>query len=403
MLANRDRLAEGIARAGLDALVATTAQNVEYAAGYDSERLHNFVALQAYAIVRPEGAPTIVLPSTEMVHLASKGCEAGTVCRYGSFFVMREPDVVLTAQEERLVALMGETPAAPGPVEALAEALRSEGLADGRIGIDEDNFSFVRAHELRALLPSLRVEPAARWFRFARMVKTEAEIGRLAEVARINEAALAAALERTGVGASEDEAYVAFRETMAKSGATPRLWGTSSGRNSSCFFWPADRRLENGDLVRIDCGGPRRGYWSDTGVTAVCGAPHPEHVRRYDALKLAIEAGVEAARPGAPVSAVAEAVMAVAAARGLPDLERHHCGHGIGRELYEAPMLVRARARSDIFAGGFEDVTLEAGMVLNVEAPYYRLGFGGLHLEHTVLVRPGGPELLTGDRSLRIR
>ena len=128
----------------------------------------------------------------------------------------------------------------------------------------------------------------------------------------------------------------------------------------------------------------------------------PEHQCVYNILKEAIEAGIEAARPGVPVTAICDKVMGIAHKRGLTDLERHHCGHGIGRELYEAPMLVRSNARSDIFAGGFENIVLEPNMVINIEAPYYRIGFGGLHLEHTVRVTEGAPETLTGVRDLRV-
>jgi Xaa-Pro dipeptidase len=401
VLIHTERFALALEQSGLDALVATTPQNVTYAAAYESERLHNFVALQTYVVMPPRLEDfCLILPSSEMVHLGSKTTHAGRLMRYGTFHVMTEKGAALTAEEGKLRRLLASVPALPGPIEALAAALREAGLARARIGIDQNNLPWPLYERLQALLPDARLEPAARWFHFMRMVKTQAEIELLREVAAINEAGLEAALAAIAGGRSEDGAYAAFRSSVALAGATPRLWGTSSGQNSSCFFWPGERRLEPGDLVRIDCGCVRRGYWADTGVTAVCGLPRPEHVRVYRALERALEAGIEAARPGRPVAVLFETVMAVARREGLADLERHHCGHGIGLELYEPPMLVPAGASSDIFAGGFEDTLLEPDMVLNLEAPYYRLGFGGLHLEHTLRIRPDGPELLTGRREL---
>jgi Xaa-Pro aminopeptidase len=64
---------------------------------------------------------------------------------------------------------------------------------------------------------------------------------------------------------------------------------------------------------------------------------------------------------------------------GLPRYERHHVGHGIGVELYEPPILNELEGRP-----------LEAGMVVNVEPPYYEIGFGGFQVEDTVLVTEDG-------------
>jgi Xaa-Pro aminopeptidase len=88
--------------------------------------------------------------------------------------------------------------------------------------------------------------------------------------------------------------------------------------------------------------------------------------------------------------------------RGLPGFERHHCGHSIGLELYEPPMVVGEGRTSDIFAQG-PDRLLESGMLVNIEAPLYHLGFGGMNVEDTLLVTATGAEWLTGaDRQLHV-
>ena len=403
MFLNRDRFEQTLARSGFDALIATTPQNVQYAAGYVSERLHNFVALQSYVLMpRAVEEFCLILPSTEMVHLASKRTAVAALRRYGAFFVMAEQNARLTAEEGRLLDLLDQVPGVASPVDALGDAVERAGLASARLGLDEDNMPWPILARLRERLPTATFEPAASWFRFIRMVKTEREIGVLKRVAAINESGLTAAISACQAGIGEDVAHARFREEVTRAGATPRLWGTSSGANSSCFFWPGARMLELGDLVRIDCGCTIEGYWSDTGETVAVGEPRPAQRRAYEAIRVAIEAGIEAARAGTAVTVIGDRVLEVAHREGLTDLQRHHCGHGIGLELYEPPMLVRSGGRSDIFAGGFEDTLLEPGMVINIEAPYYRLGFGGLHLEHTVLVRSSGPELLSDARHLRL-
>src|SRR2546428_474529 len=79
-----------------------------------------------------------------------------------------------------------------------------------------------------------------------------------------------------------------------------------------------------------------------------------------------------------PIHAGVEAAVTAVRAAGLPEFRRHHVGHGIGLEPAEAPWL---RPGGD---------TLEAGMVLRVETPYYELGGFGVNVKETVLVTRGG-------------
>jgi Xaa-Pro aminopeptidase len=73
----------------------------------------------------------------------------------------------------------------------------------------------------------------------------------------------------------------------------------------------------------------------------------------------------------------------VARRHGLDGYSRPSLGHGIGLEVYDPPV-IRAN----------EDVRLQPGMVLNVEAPFYELGFGGVQVEDTLLVTDSGFEYL---------
>ena len=74
-------------------------------------------------------------------------------------------------------------------------------------------------------------------------------------------------------------------------------------------------------------------------------------------------------------SEIFEAAVAATRAAGLPDYARSHCGHGIGLEGYDVPSI----------APGVSD-TIEKNMVLCIETPYYRIGWGGVQVENTVAV-----------------
>jgi Xaa-Pro aminopeptidase len=80
---------------------------------------------------------------------------------------------------------------------------------------------------------------------------------------------------------------------------------------------------------------------------------------------------------------------------GIPDYRRRNVGHGIGLELYEAPLLVPDDEDDDTAGCANHATTLEPGMVINVELPYFELGVGGLQIEETVVVTQEGCKLLT--------
>ena len=69
---------------------------------------------------------------------------------------------------------------------------------------------------------------------------------------------------------------------------------------------------------------------------------------------------------------------------GIENYQRNHVGHAVGLEVYDGCLL----APSD-------ETSLEPGMTFEVETPYYELGFIGLQIEDTVVVRDQGPEMLT--------
>jgi Xaa-Pro aminopeptidase len=148
-------------------------------------------------------------------------------------------------------------------------------------------------------------------------------------------------------------------------------------------------------VIRSDAGGRYLGYWADTGRTAVVGEPPGDLARYYAALQTGISEMLAIVRPGTPVSELFRVGVAAVRDAGIPHYQRHHVGHAIGLEMYEAPVLVESQGANDIHRFGTADTRLEPGMVINVELPYYELGLGGLQIEETLVIRPEGHELLT--------
>jgi Xaa-Pro aminopeptidase len=147
---------------------------------------------------------------------------------------------------------------------------------------------------------------------------------------------------------------------------------------------PEDRLIKKGEILILDVGMHRKGYWSDTARCASIGKPSNLYLETYAVIIEAQHAALETIRDGAPSSAPYNAAREVIARAGF-DVHIDMMGHGIGMSMYEPPML------SGI-AGG----KLKAGMVLCVE-PWITMpdDQGVLCIEETISVTRDGYQKMT--------
>ena len=163
-------------------------------------------------------------------------------------------------------------------------------------------------------------------------------------------------------------------------------------------------RLDEGDLVSIDCGAVVDGWHGDAAFTAGVGAITPEAARLIEVAEAALVAATAEMVPGRRVGDVSHAVEEVVFGAGL-DLLREYCGHGIGRAMHEwpdvpnvgrpgrgpklapgavlavEPMVVAGVPEVEVLADGWSVRTLDRSWAA--------------HTEHTIAVTDNGPELLT--------
>src|SRR5579864_1629484 len=389
MLLHRARARMRMLEHGLDALVATSPENVTYATGYGNWTIYTFRDQEVYGVVPKDGPVALVVPIDAMDHLAQVPVDAARLYTYGTFHTMRDPNVTLAGEEARLFDLREHTGHYPDALAALRQALGD--LEAGRsIGVDERGMPPSRWRRLGSTLADRTIVEAHDLFRVVRMVKTDNEIARLRATARAVEQAMLVAFERAAPGVTEAQLEQTFREAAIVRGVTPGHYETSAGtRSAGCFPASATYHLKQGDVIKSDVGGRLLGYWADTGRTAVLGVPPAKLAHYHDALRRGIDAILRLVKPGVIAGDLFQAGIETVRSGGIPHYERHHVGHAIGLEFYEAPILSEGGER----AGG--EMRLQEGMVINVELPYYELGLGGLQIEDTLVVRPGGYELLT--------
>jgi methionyl aminopeptidase len=168
---------------------------------------------------------------------------------------------------------------------------------------------------------------------------------------------------------------------------------------------PSKRRvLHDGDIVGLDFGVSLEGYFGDAAVTVPVGKVTERAERLMETTRAALEAGIDAARPGRYIADISGAIQDVAEGAGY-SLVREFVGHGIGRKLHEDPQVPNYRT-------GSRGIRLQEGLVLAIEpmvnegtAEVYvrddgwtaatRDGRLSAHFEHSVAVTADGPYILT--------
>lgn len=166
------------------------------------------------------------------------------------------------------------------------------------------------------------------------------------------------------------------------------------------------RVLADGDIVTVDVGVTRDGWCSDSAFTFAVGQIDADSRRLLDVTGAALAAAIEVATPGNHIGDIGAAVMRAVDGTGM-GIVRDLVGHGIGREVHEAPQVPNRGRRG-------HGPLLRAGMVLAIE-PMLSLGSDRIrtledqwtvvttdgsrsaHFEHTVAVTDQGPLILTGS------
>jgi methionyl aminopeptidase len=167
---------------------------------------------------------------------------------------------------------------------------------------------------------------------------------------------------------------------------------------------PGSYRLEDGDIVSIDCGAIVEGYHGDAAYTAGVGVISPEARRLLEVTEASLHAGIAVMTEGHRLHDIGLEVQKVAEAAGY-SVVRQYVGHAIGTAMHEEPQVPNywpgrpgpKLKTGMVFAvepmvnlGGPETVTLEDGWgVVTAD------GSLSAHFEHTIAVTDDGPEILT--------
>ena len=275
---------------------------------------------------------------------------------------------------------------ADGPAAALEALLEATGvpLINPSIVLDETMRADFALLVIDAL-PGARRRFTNDTVGYLRSRKDEAEYHALKKSALLNDAAMTAGFAALREGITEREVATTIRDFYKANGATTEFCSVCFGPNGAFpHHHTGETQLRDGDAVLIDTGARIHGYPSDMTRVGFLGSPPEGFDQVHSILDRAVQAAIEAAKPGVRASAVDKAARDVIASAGYGPNFLHRTGHGLGIDIHEPPYITAT-----------SETVLEDGMVFSIEPGIYLQGQFGLRLEEIVIIRKGVAEILS--------
>jgi len=264
----------------------------------------------------------------------------------GLSLLTRQVEEVTISQQAPDVEHIGYTDGEDAGDAAVA-ALRGLGISRGRVGVDLSSMFLpagiwedmeVNLAEVEWVDTSRSASTSAR-FRSGlvdeiRLVKSDAELEYILEAGRISDCAVAAGFDAAGVGVNEKDVAAAVYEEMIRAGGEypgfVPLIRSSETLMQEHSTW-RDRELAEGEKLFMELSGASARYHAPLTRMGYIGEAEPGAERAQALALSALEAVVDALRPGAVTGEVYDAWQAtVDEGLGHDRLRRHHCGYSVG-------------------------------------------------------------------------
>ena len=349
-----------MARHGLAALLLTTEPEVRYFTGYIT-RFWESPTRPWFVVLPASGKPIAVIPTIGAPVMARTWVE--------DIRTWRAPDL-----EDDGVSL-------------LADTLRDV-AGDGPVGVPMGHETHLRMplEDYARLGASVRLVPDYGIMRALRMVKSEAEIDKIRTACAVAGRAFDRVGDIAAPGVPLSQVFRRFQMLCLEEGAdwVPYLAGGAGPLGYDDVISPAsDAPLETGDVLMLDTGLMVDGYFCDYDRNFGIGSVDERCLDGHRRLIDAVDAAMEAARPGATAADLFHAMDKVLTG-GAGGSEAGRYGHGLGMQLTEWPSLIPD-----------DHTVLEPGMVLTLE-PGVDIADGQILVhEENIVIREGAPEKLS--------
>lgn len=167
---------------------------------------------------------------------------------------------------------------------------------------------------------------------------------------------------------------------------------------------PGERVLKEGEIVSIDVGVLKNGYFGDAALSVAVGEISFDKKKLLEVTEKSLYEGIKEAKVNNRVHDISFAVQNYVEANGF-SVVKDLCGHGVGKYLHEEPAVPNYGTRGTgpklrkgmtiaiepmVNAGTFKVKTAKDGWTVLTQD-----GLPSAHFEHTILVSNGSPEILT--------
>jgi Xaa-Pro aminopeptidase len=250
--------------------------------------------------------------------------------------------------------------------------------------------------ELQSDLREMELPDCSDWLMELRMVKTKLETELLEDVAfRTDHGIVGSAHHvivthpKTEMALAEDTRVHCMERGLDTVGHHS-MAQIASGKNAR-KFWPLtdryaigwEKRLAEGELVRIGMISSFDGYWSDATRMLINGEPTLDQIHAFDGLVKLREKAISVIRPGVRCNVVFRSVLDEAEKNNIKLIKELGVGHGIGVTSHEAPYLTDS-----------DETTLKPGMILVLDPVVYGPEGEIMRSKDTVLVTETGSRIL---------
>lgn len=341
----------------LDALLVTASTHQEYLSGYDGSGSY----------FRP--FPIIVVPGRPLTYV---------VRRYDVEAVLAEgviENVVAYTQQYEFGA-------------TVAQVLRGLGVAGGRIGMELDGYQLAPTDvaAIQAELPDAAIVDATRLVARIAAVKSPVEIETMRASMAATDAAIRAFWANIVEGRTEVETEAAMDAAMVAAGSQVRsytlLFGT---RTAIPHGAPKKYALQRNQPAFTEVGGFKNGYSAGLCRSAVLGS-HQAAEDLHRVADEALEAAIDAIKPGVLARDVDAAARGVIERAGRLDTFRHRTGYQTG---------INWSDRGNLSLDPREEEVLEENMTLHMPFILFEWGKFSTGTSENVLVTATGAEILS--------
>ena len=372
------RLTEEIGKAGLDAVILTSAGSVFYATGFAVRSLYRSGKTGNAAAVVTAGGDVYLICSEFEKNAAVQVCDPSIHIEAYPVWIYIE-DYAVENMVKEVQPDLNKTYRMAGP-------FISPKAGGAKVGVENKWLTWEAGQFLRDTFGADHVVDCSKVLNEARMIKTPWEIEVLRHNAHIAEVAMNTTAKRIVPGMTTADVHHIFHSVCLE--LAPDMTAVSQshtiGADIAPAWIPAETRINRGDLIRLDGGPYTNGYKSDLGRTyAVGNVASKDKEELYATLWKGYEWAINHIGPGVKMCDIFQGTQE---AIGMKNYIRGHHGHSISCDISGEEYPFIAPSENRVF---------EPGMVMCFETPFYSSTRHTYNIEDTLLITETGIELFS--------